>query len=264
MPAFSFRRCLPLLLIALGTSSPALALPQETGAVAAPVPLETTHTPVPYQLRPFAGTYQVFRGGRPLGTAVMRLVNTGDRRWRIDLGIQSTQGIAGMAGLNIQQSTVFDEHQGHYRPLSQSTTRNALMATRRTTGRYDWNRGQAQWEGDVKKSRRGRQIALEAGDMSGLLINLALMRDARPGNSLAYRFVDDARLRTYTYRSAEARETLTIGEVSYDALRVERTNGGNDQTRLWVTEVVPLPVRIYMKDNDDEALDLLLVNYKET
>ena len=70
-------------------------------------------------MRPFSGTYQVFRGEKPLGQATMRLVNTGGGRWRIDLNIIGTQGLAGAAGVNIQQSTVFDEAGDEYRPLSQ-------------------------------------------------------------------------------------------------------------------------------------------------
>ncbi|RMH94106.1 DUF3108 domain-containing protein [Lysobacter pythonis] len=250
----------PLALAAGQTPSSPVAPAAQT----APAPALTTDAGDyrPYELRPFVGAYQVFRAGKPLGNATMRLVNTGGARWRIDLNIVGTQGVAGMAGMNIQQSTVFDVQGEHYRPISQSTVRNALFATRKTVGVYDWGKHSASWSGDVKKSRRGRQIALQEGDMSGLLINLALMRDARPGKALQYRFVDDARLRTYQYTTAPATENIAIGEISYDALRVERSNGGNDQTKIWVTQVVPLPVRIYLKDGDDEALDLLLINYK--
>ena len=158
---------------------PAYASAQVTPAQQpAPTVVESTTTLTPYVMRPFSGTYQVFRGEKPLGQATMRLVNTGGGRWRIDLNIIGTQGLAGAAGVNIQQSTVFDEAGDEYRPLSQSTVRHALFATRKTVGVYNWNTKQAAWSGDVKKSRRGRVIPLQAGDMSGLLINLAVMRDA--------------------------------------------------------------------------------------
>lgn len=257
------------LCITLIASSPAVfaagqdAVPAAPPAASASAQLVDGHDAYPtYTLAPFVGNYQVFRGGKPLGNATMRLVNTGGQRWRIDLSIRSTQGVAGLAGLNIQQSTVFDQIGEHYRPATQSTVQNAVFGSRKTTGLYDWKKGNASWTGDVKKSRRGRQIELQAGDMSGLLINLALMRDARPGNQLSYRFVDDSRTRIHQYSTAPATENIQIGDVGYDALRVERTNGGNDITRVWVTPEVPLPIRIYMKDNDTDALDLLLVDYK--
>lgn len=250
------------------TLAAALALPVATVAVPqsadpqASAVVESTTTPPPYAMRPFTGTYQVFRGEKPLGQATMRLVNTGGMRWRIDLNILGTQGLAGAAGVNIQQSTVFDVAGDVYRPISQSTVRHALFATRKTVGVYDWSKKQASWTGDVKKSRRGRVIPLESGDMSGLLINLAVMRDARPGAALQYRFVDDGRMRMQSYAVAPATETVNIGELSYDAMRIDRTHADEDRTTVWFTPEVPLPVRIHMKDGDDAPLDLMLIQYK--
>ena len=259
---------------ALLTAS-ALALPMPGGSALAqqtPVAQSPPQVPgavdvargedAPYQLRPFSGNYQVFRGERPLGTATMRLVNTGGNRWRIDLNIVGTQGIAGAAGVNIQQSTVFDANGNQYRPVSQSTVQRALFSTRKTVGTYDWGKSTASWSGDVKKSRRGRTIALQAGDMSGLLINLAIMRDAKLGASLQYRFVDDSRMRIQHYTVAPATENVKVGEMNYDTFRIDRVQSGEDRTTVWFTPEVPLPVRIHMKDGDDAALDLMLTQYK--
>lgn len=249
------------LMAALAAPASTLALAQAKTAQA-PAAVEATTQLAPYVMRPFTGTYQVFRGEKPLGTATMRLVNTGGARWRIDLNILGTQGLAGAAGVNIQQSTVFDVAGTQYRPISQSTVRHALFATRKTVGTYDWGKGSASWSGDVKKSRRGRVIALQPGDMSGLLINLAVMRDAKPGAALQYRFVDDSRMRMQHYAVAPATETVTIGEMNYDAMRIDRTQAGADRTTVWFTPEVPLPVRIHMKDGDDASLDLMLIQYK--
>ncbi len=100
-------------------------------------------------------------------------------RWRVDL-VMDGKGLIGLAGLNAQQSTVFDEVNGAYRPLAQSTVRKLLFTRRQTTGVYDWSARKATWTGDVKKTRR-TPVDLQAGDMSGLLINLAVIRDAQPG-----------------------------------------------------------------------------------
>ncbi len=212
------------------------------------------------ELAPFIGRYSVTRNGQPAGQANMRLVNTQGNRWRVDLDIQGTQGVAALAGVHIQQSTVFEVAGTQYRPLSQSTTRKALLRSRRTVGRYDWQSRTASWQGDVKESRRGRTIALQDGDMSGLLINLALVRDARPGAQLSYRFVDDGRLRRYDYRAAETPENLVIQDLSYDALRLDRSDGGQNRNTVWVASGSPLPVRIVIED--DETLDLQLVQYR--
>ena len=225
-------------------------------------PLAPIDQAAPAALAPFTGTSQVFRDDKPLGRATMRLVNTAGARWRIDLDILGTRGLAGIAGINIQQSTVFDVVGGQYRPVTQATVRHALFRTRKTTGIYDWGKGAARWTGDIKASRRGREIALQPGDMSGLLINLALVRDARPGATLRYRFVDDGRMRPHEYAASAETEGVRVGDIDYEARRIDRVQSGNDRTVVWVARDVPLPVRIHMKDGDDPALDLMLIQYQ--
>ena len=44
----------------------------------------------------------------------------------------------GLAGVNAQQSTVFDTLGDLYRPLSQSTVRKAIFIGKQITGTYDW------------------------------------------------------------------------------------------------------------------------------
>jgi len=213
-------------------------------------------------LQPFTASYEAWYGGKPAGTATMRVSHDGEARWRVDLGIRGNRGVAGVVGLNAEQSTVFDEAGGHYRPLSQATVRKAaVFFNRRITGSFDWQARQALWRGDLREERR-KPIALEDGDMTALLINLAVMRDAEPGKSLHYRFVDSGRVRDHDYRVAEQTENVTVSELSYEAMRVERTNGGNDETVLWVADGVPTPVRILQRDNGEDAIDLRLIEYQ--
>ena len=213
-------------------------------------------------LEPFVANYQVLRGGRTLGEATMQVVRGDAGRWRVDLGMRGT-GLIGLAGINAEQSTAFDQVGETYRPLTQGTLRRTLFTRKQTTGTYDWRLLRARWTGDVKATRRA-PVALQAGDMSGLLINLALVRDAAPGRQLNYRFVDGGRVRDHAYLVAGAPERVDLGELSYQALRVSRTNGGNDETILWVASGVPTPVRILQRTDGEDAIDLRLVEYRGT
>jgi hypothetical protein len=141
--------------------------------------------------------------------------------------------------------------------------RKGLFLGRKSTGTYDWAKGSAQWRGDLKK-RHQQPVALQPGDMSGLLINLAIVRDARPGAVLRYRFVEGGRVRDHVYQVAAASETVSAGELSYDVLRVARTNGGNDDTVVWVAAGVPTPVRILQREDGEDAVDLHLIEYEGT
>lgn len=215
--------------------------------------------PAAFAVEPFHARYDVYRGGRALGVATLQVVPDGGR-WRVDLVMAGT-GLIGLAGLNAQQSTVFDEVNGAYRPLAQSTVRKSLFTRRQTTGVYDWAARKATWSGDVKKTRRA-PVELQPGDMSGLLINLAVIRDARPGALLTYRYVDNGRAREQRYAVVPEPEGVSVGELPYSALRVDRVQSGGEQTSIWVAAGVPTPIRILQRENGEDTYDLRLIEYK--
>ncbi len=212
-------------------------------------------------LEPFVATYQAFYKGKEAGDATMQVTHIGGNQWRVDMAVRGRKGFASVLGLNLEQSTVFDVRDGTYVPLTQSTVKKALFFGKKVTGVYDWNARTAQWDGDLKKERR-QPITLEPGDQSALLLNLSLMRDARPGSALGYRYVDVGRVRRYEYRAADATENVQVGDLSYDALRVFRTNGGDNETILWIANGVPTPVRILQRDKGEDEIDLRLVEYQ--
>jgi len=212
-------------------------------------------------LEPFVASYQAYNEGKLAGAAKMQVVQAGGTRWRVDLGIRGTRGFAGLARLNIEQSTVFDMKDEQYRPLSQATVKHAVFTGKKMSGVYDWQARSARWQGDVKKTRTAA-IPLQDGDMSTLLVNLAVIRDAQPGKILDYRVVDNGRARDYQYAVAAQTEIVSVDDLSYDAMRVARTNGGNDETIFWVANGVPTPVRILQRENGQDTLDLRLVEYQ--
>lgn len=224
------------------------------------VPLQAAEWTAP-ALEPFVATYQAFYKGKQAGDATLRVVHIDGTQWRVDMGVQGKRGFASVLGLNIEQSTVFNNEGSVYTPLSQSTVKKALFLGRKVTGVYDWQAGTAQWQGDLKKERQ-QPIALQRGDQSALLLNLSLMRDALPGKALQYRYVDVGRVRQYEYRAADTTENVQVGDLSYNALRVYRTNGGNDETILWIANGVPTPVRILQRKDGQDEIDLRLIEYQ--
>lgn len=212
-------------------------------------------------LEPFVATYQAYNEGKLAGAAKMQVVQTEGLRWRVDLGIRGTRGFARLAGLNIEQSTVFDTLGERFRPISQGTVKHAVFTGKKTSGVYDWQARSARWQGDVKKTRAA-SVPLQDGDMSALLMNLAVIRDAQPGKTLSYRVVDTGRARDYQYQVAVQTEIVAVDDLSYDAMRVSRTNGGNDETIFWVANGVPTPIRILQRENGQDTIDLRLVEYQ--
>lgn len=261
-----------LLAAAVGTAGaqvvqPAQATPAPATSATPALPPSPAALPplqeVPRVLQPFVATYEVFNGGRALGTATMQVVHEGGARWRIDMRLKGS-GLMRLTALRAEQSTTFDSPDSlQYVPISQSLVKRVLLSNKKITGSYDWAAGSARWTGDIKKTRTA-PVPLQAGAMSGLLINLAVIRDAQPGKTLSYHFVDNGRAREHSYQVAAQSEPVQVGDLSYDAMRVDRVRsaGDKDQTIIWVASGVPTPVRILQRDDGEDSTDLRLVEYQ--
>lgn len=213
-------------------------------------------------LEPFVASYQAWHEGKQLGVATLQAKPASGHQWRMDLDIRANRGVAGFLGLDMGQSTAFVVEDGErYRPLSHSTVKPGLFGGRKISGSYDWNAKSARWQGKLKAGRTA-PVPLQEGDLNGLLLDLAVVRDAAPGKSLAYRVVENGRARDHQYAVAAQPETVAVDDIRYSALRVERTNGGNDETIFWIADGVPTPVRILMRENGVDAYDLRLVEYQ--
>lgn len=211
-------------------------------------------------LQPFIAQYEVYRDGNELGAATLQLVKPRPSQWRVDLLMRGT-GLLRMAGIKASQSTVFDLAGETYRPLTQATVRKTLFTDRQSIGIYDWHSRTARWQGDIKESRRD-PVALQPGDMTGLLINLAVIRDAEPGATLRYRFVDNGRARQHTYVVAERTESVEVAGMGFSAMRVERVEDDNEQTIIWVVKGVPTPIRMLQREDGEDQYDLRLIQYR--
>lgn len=247
----------------------ALTLPLAAGAAAAPQAGDPAAAPAPstqpqpgQALQPFIASYDVYRDGHKLGAATLQLLRPNPRQWRVDLIMHGT-GLLRLAGINASQSTVFDVIDGGetYRPLTQATVRKILFTDRQSVGIYDWRSRSARWQGDLKESRRD-PVALQPGDMSGLLINLAVIRDAAPGATLRYRYVDTGRTKQHVYVVAEQTESIQVGGMGFSAMRVERVEDDDEQTILWVVDGVPTPVRLLQREDGQDQYDLRLTAYR--
>ena len=204
-------------------------------------------------VEPFTADYQASYMGMQ-ANGKMTLAPAGDDRWRYSLDISNSLA-------SLSQSTVFDVAGETYRPLTQATVNKTIFTRKQTIGFYDWRSNAARWEGEVDEDHPG-PIALETGDMTGLLINLALIRDAEPGKTLHYRFVDDGRTRQHTYVVADEIESLSVGNLSYKAMKATRAKDANEETVIWVARNVPTPIRILQRENGEDTYDLRLVEYR--
>ena len=199
-------------------------------------------------LKPFNADYTASYMGLE-ANGKMTLVQNGGNRWTYALQIQS-------AVAQLSQSTTFEENGDAWRPLSGHDMSSVLIKKSDKTATYDWSRNQATWGGDVKDDRKG-PVALRAGDLDAMLLNLAIVRDVHQGGkTLDYRMVDEGKAKEMDYRIA-GKESVTVAGKQRQATRVEGTDGSR-QTVLWVVDDLPVPVRILRRHDGKDEMDLRL------
>ncbi|KQN96478.1 MULTISPECIES: DUF3108 domain-containing protein [Stenotrophomonas] len=200
-----------------------------------------------FAVQPFTANYQASYMGLQ-ANGVMTLAAENGGKWRYTLQVKNQLA-------ELSQSTLFEERSGQLRPLSSHDASVIPFKRRAVDARYDWGSNQATWSGDVKPERRG-PVALQSGDMDGLLINLAIARDVAAGKPLNYRMVDDGRAKTLSYRVV-GKENMTIDGKTVEATKVSRVDGNKEQI-AWIAPGMPVPVRLLQREGGKDALDLTI------
>lgn len=210
-----------------------------------------------WALEPFSAHYSAnFMGMQ--GEGRMTLARNGQGQWEYRMEVQG-------AGARLTQSTLFEEQDGRWRPLRSEDSQAgesglALMLVKNetVTTTYDWNANQARWSGDVSDEERG-PVALRPGDMDGMLINLAVVRDLAAGKPLRYRLVEGGRARTQAF-AVDGTETITVNGREREATRVTRTSGRRETT-AWIVDGLPVPARIQQRRNGRNHIDMRLTSF---
>lgn len=205
-------------------------------------------------IEPFTADYQANYMGMS-ATGRMTLAQEGGNRWKYSLDVSG-------AGARLSQSTVFEADGDDWRPISSVDSQRGesglaamLVKNRTTNARYDWSSAQATWSGDVRDGRNG-PVKLQAGDVDGMLLNLALARDFASGRELSYRLVEDGRARRQTFVPSGT-ETITVQGRPQKATKVVRTDGERTIT-AWIVDGLPVPARILQQRDGRDHIDLRL------
>lgn len=201
-----------------------------------------------FAVKPFVADYSASWKGVS-ANARISLAQTSGNRWNYELSINNSLGSA-------RQVTLFDEAGGLLRPLSGVDTTQLLFKKMEKSATYDWATHEARWSGDVKADRVG-PVKLQAGDIDGMLLNLAIVRDVEAGKPLNYRMVDNGVARPQTYQNL-GKDTVTIDGQARNATKVSRTGDDGKQIIVWVVDGIPTPARILQRKDGKDELELTL------
>ncbi|MBL8264616.1 MAG: DUF3108 domain-containing protein [Xanthomonadaceae bacterium] len=202
-------------------------------------------------LEPFTADYEANYMGLS-ATGHMSIEPQGGNQWKYTLKIANKVA-------QLTQTTVFEDRNGDLRPLTGTDASLLLIKKIRRNAVYDWAAGEARWTGDVKPERAG-PVALQAGDVDGLLLNLAIARDANAGKPLRYRLVDEGRAKPMNFTVA-GKDTVNVGGKPRPATRLVASSG-NKQMLIWVVEGLALPARILQRKDGKDDIDLRITNVR--
>lgn len=204
-------------------------------------------------LKPFTAQYSAKYMSIP-ASGVMVLTPRG-RQWSLALTLDNVAA-------SMSQATFFAEStRGNLlMPLGGADRMSYVGQRKSMSARYDWSAMQASWGGDAKPSRRG-PVPIRAGDMDGLLLQLALARDVPAGRPLNYRVVENGKARPMSFRPAGT-ETLSIGGRQWQATKVTSTADGKTTT-AWIAAGVPVPLRLVQAEGGRETVSMRLTSWRQ-
>ncbi len=200
-----------------------------------------------WAVKPFVADYEASWKGVQ-ANAQISLNRGGDNRWNYELSVSNQLGSS-------RQTTVFEEHGGSFRPLSGVDATQVLFKRSQKNATYNWAQREAHWSGDVKADRVG-PVKLEDGDLDGMLINLALVRDVAAGKPLSYRLVDNGVARPQRFQNL-GKDTVTVGGQQRTATKVARSSD-DKQVIVWIVDGLPTPARILQRKDGRDELELTL------
>ncbi len=201
-----------------------------------------------WAVKPFVADYEATVKGAIHADAQMKLTSAGTDRWSYELSVESPIASA-------RQTTVFEDRDGAWRPVSGSDSTQMLFKKSQKNATYDWASGEARWTGNVKPDRMG-PVKLQAGDVDAMLLNLAIVRDVIAGKPLSYRMVDNGVARQQVFQNL-GKESITVAGKQATATKVSRSSDSKLVT-VWVVEGLPVPARILQQDDGKDSLDLVL------
>ena len=215
--------------------------------------------PPPEPIAPFEARYEVHRGGKLAGEARMALIALGDERREWTTRTRGTRGVAALAGLEVDERTVFRWREGLPELVESWYDQRAAWTSRKRSLRVDAASGTiAAFDG-----KRLHTLEHAAGTIDVHATPLAL-------GSLLAGGARDAALRVATRDEIESHRWERVGTERvetplgpFEAIRMRRVR--DDDSRVSETWFAPalghLVVRARHDDRDGERIELRLVAY---
>jgi hypothetical protein len=205
---------------------------------------------------PFTADYAVFQDNKPLGTGRISLRRLPDGNWEMVTRSEATQGVAAVAGVRREETSVIRWTGGTPQSLSYDMRQKAAWNERRETLRVDPTRRTA----TATYKNESRDLPWRADLLDRHAVTAALMAELAAGRTgeMEFAVADRRGVETQRYRTA-ANVRLQTALGTERAVRVERLRDDDSGrvTKIWFARNRGwLPLRIKQYESDGSTLDL--------
>lgn len=206
-------------------------------------------------IAPFKSEYSLIRNGDAIGLARIELI-MGKDGWQFSTHSEGTEGLAGFAGVRIDEYSTFRWQDG--RPETMHYRYFQKMAWRKRNRHVDVDHDAQHI--DAGDDDGSTALDYAPGTVDRNLVVLALAADLKAKrDTLDYRVADKRTVGTHRYQIA-GRETITTTRGRFDCIKIERVREkAGRTTTTWIAPALGYtPVRIVQQEPDGETLEMLL------
>lgn len=206
-------------------------------------------------IAPFKSEFSLIRNGDTIGEASIELI-MGKDGWQFTTQSFGTEGLAGFAGVRIDENSTFRWQGGrpetmHYRYFQKAAwkKKNRRIEVDHAAKRID--------AGDDDGTTA---LAYAPGTVDRNLVVLALAADLKAKHAtLEYRVADKREIGTHRYKVV-GKESIATARGRFDCIKVERIREkAGRTTTTWIAPALGYtPVRIVQQEPDGETLEMLL------
>ena len=206
-------------------------------------------------MQAFKSEYTLIRNGDPLGQARIELIQ-GKDGWQFSTHSEGTEGLAGFAGVRIDENSTFRWQDGRPETMHYHYFQKAAWKKKNRSVDVDHDARRIA-AGDDKGTVA---LAYAPGTVDRNLVVLALAADLKAKRgTLEYRVADKREVGVHRYKVV-GKETIATARGRFECIKVERIREkAGRTTTTWIAPALGYtPVRIVQKEPDGETLEMLL------
>ncbi len=205
----------------------------------------------------FTATYNVLRGGSPMGVATISLHDDGNGQWTYRKIVKGTGGLAAMLGANMDETSRFRWKGDLPEALSYDYELHTGIKNKQRHLRVDWGSNQVRVEGSKGTETYPAQPGMVERNTLPLALGVALQAGKQ---QVALAVAVRQEVQTQQFKVA-ARETVQVPAGSFHAERVDRSDADRGFSAWYAPERYPLPVKLAQHDGGDMVMEL--VSYRQ-